>query len=117
MAPTPEPGAGAGAAGASAPPPVMEELPHSAEQLYEMAVRICQVEAQQLYQAEDRTRQAEAALHQALRTVQNARAGHWRMLHEVTQSLGALLQAAGRLLQALPGEDQSGEWGGATRRL
>jgi hypothetical protein len=84
----------------------MEELPHSAKQLYEMAVRICQLEAQQLYQAQEQTRQAEVALHQALRGVQKARAGHWRLLLQVTQSIGELLQAAARLLQALPGEYQ-----------
>jgi transcriptional regulator with XRE-family HTH domain len=106
VGPDPRLEADAGEADASAPQPLMEELPHSAKQLYEMAVRICQVEAQQLYQAQERTRQAEAALHQALRGVQKARAGHWRMLREVTQSIGELLQAAGRLLQALPGEDQ-----------
>jgi transcriptional regulator with XRE-family HTH domain len=106
MGPDPRPAAGDGEADASALQPLMEELPHSAKQLYEISLRICQLEAQQLYQAQEQTRQAEAALHQALRGVQKARAGHWRLLREMTQSIGELLQAAGRLPQALPGEDQ-----------
>jgi hypothetical protein len=52
---------------------------------------ICQVEAQRLPQAVERIRQTEAALHQTLRGVQQARDEHWRILLEIMQAIGELL--------------------------
>lgn len=102
--------------GAAAEQPPMEDLPSSAHQLYNMAVRISQVEMEQLYRAAERIRQAEVAHHQAWQDVQKARAEHWRMQRGVTQSIGELLQAAARVLQALPGEYQEGDTGRTIRR-
>jgi transcriptional regulator with XRE-family HTH domain len=85
-----------------APPPRMEALPHIARQLHDAALRICQIEAQQLRDTEIRARQAEEALPQALQAFQAVRAEQWRVMRTVTQSVGELLQATGQLLQHLP---------------
>ena len=82
----------------------MEALPHIVRQLHDVAMRIRQVEAPQLRDAEVRTRQAEEALPQALQALQGVRAEQWKMMRDVTQSVGELLQASGQLLQFLPGE-------------
>jgi hypothetical protein len=85
-------------------PPSEEALPHLAQQLQNVAMRINQIEAQQLQHAEARTRQAEEALDQAVRGVQDVRAEHWKVMRDVTQSVGELLQTTGQLLQQLPGK-------------
>jgi Homeodomain-like domain len=85
-------------------PPSVEALPPITQQLQNVAMKIGQIEAQQLQHVEARTRQAEEALDQALRGVQNVRAEQWKMLREVTQSVGELLQTTGQLLQQLPGK-------------
>jgi transcriptional regulator with XRE-family HTH domain len=99
-------GAAAIGAEATAPPPTVETLPHIAQQLQDVATRISQVEAPQLHHAEARARHAEEALDQALQGVQNVRAEQWKMMRDVTQSVGELLQATGQLLQHLPKESR-----------
>jgi Homeodomain-like domain len=79
-------------------------LPPRAQQLYDMAMKIGQVEAQRLHRAEVQTRQVEEALRQALQNLQDVRVEQSTMMREVTQSVGELLQATGQLLQQLPGE-------------
>ena len=94
-----------GAEAAASQPPI-EKLPPMAQQLYDMAMKIGQVEAQRLHRAEVRTRQVEEALRQALQNFQEVRSEQWKMMREVTQSIGELLQATGQLLQILPGENR-----------
>ena len=53
--------------------------------------------------AEGRTCQAEEALDQALRGVQDVRAEHWMMLREVIYSVDELSQTPGQFLQQLSG--------------
>jgi AraC-like DNA-binding protein len=86
----------------TAPPARMEALPHIARQLYDVALRISQVEAQPLPDIEVRVCQAEEALPQALQALQAVRAEQWKTIRDVTQSVGELLQATGQLLQLLP---------------
>jgi len=88
----------------TAPPARMEALPHIARQLYDAVLRISQVEAQQLRDVEVRMGQAEEALSQALQALQAVRAEQWKMMRNVAQSVGELLQASGQLLQLLLGE-------------
>jgi hypothetical protein len=90
----------------TAPPPQVEALPHIARQLYDGVHRICQVEAQQLRDAEMRARQAEEALSQALQALQDVRAEQWKMMGNVTQPASELLQATVQLLQLLPGKSR-----------
>ncbi len=93
----------------TAPPLRVEALPQITRQLYDVAQRICQVEAQQLRDAEVRTHQAEEVLPQALQALQSVRAEQWKMMRDVTQSVGELLQATGQLLQLLPQESRKGD--------
>jgi hypothetical protein len=79
-------------------PPRVEALPPIAQRLQNVAMKLGQIEAQQLQHVEARTRQAEEALDQALRGVQHVRAEQWKMLRDVTQSVGELLQTTGQLL-------------------
>jgi transposase len=94
----------AGAAEAAAPQLRMEGLPHSAQGLYDIVVRFGQVEAQRLRRAEVRTHQVEEALCPALQDFQEVRAEQSKMVREVRESVGELLQATGQLLRELPEE-------------
>lgn len=88
----------------TAAPPQVESLPHIARQLYDGVHRICQVEAQQLHEAEMRAYQAEEALSRALRALKDVRTEQWTMMRNVTQPASEMLQAAVQLLQLLPGQ-------------
>jgi AraC-like DNA-binding protein len=83
---------------ATAPPPGVNALPHIARQLHDAALRINQVEPQQLHDAEIQARQAE----EALQAVQAFRAEQWKMMRDVTQSVSEVLQATAQLLQRVP---------------
>jgi transcriptional regulator with XRE-family HTH domain len=87
-----------------AAPPQVESLPHIARQLYDGVHRICQVEAQQLHEAEMRACQAEEALSRALQALKDVRTEQWKMMRNVTQPASEMLQAAVQLLQLLPGQ-------------
>lgn len=91
--------------GTAAPPPV-ESLPHIARQLYDGVHQICQVEAQQLREAERRACEAEEALSQALQALKDVRIEQWTMMRNVTQPASEMLQAAVQLLQLLPGQSR-----------
>jgi hypothetical protein len=90
----------------TAPPLQVEALRHIARQLYDGVHRICQVEAQQLRDAEMRARQAGEALSQALQALQDVRAEQWKMIGNVTHPASELLQATVQLLQLLPGKSR-----------
>ena len=85
-------------AGTTAPPPGVDALPPIARQLHNAALRINQVEPQQLRDAEIQARQAE----EALQAFQAFRAEQWKMMRDVTQSVSEVLQATAQLLQRLP---------------
>jgi hypothetical protein len=93
----------------TAPPASVEALPHIARQLYNAALRIYQVDAQQLRDAEVRVRQAQEAVPQALQALQAVRAEQREMRRDVMQSLGELHQASEQLLQLLSGESHKSD--------
>jgi hypothetical protein len=91
----------------------MEGLSSGAQGLYDIVVRVGQVEAQWLSRTEVWTDQVEEALRQSLQNLQEVKAEQSKIIREVRESVGELLQTTGQLLRQPPGATPShGEEGG-----
>ena len=98
---------------AGQPPPV-RELQQLVGQLHSVLGTMRQLEKRkmqhleaQIQQAEERTRQAAAALWQALQQFQDAAAAQQQLVNEITATTRQMLQTTAQLLQAWPGDQPS----------